>query len=70
MLSLSLNYDGKILASAGKDHSVKIWDTNTMKLIETLKHHKGPIYSVKFGLNSNNLASVSCDRTLVLWDAS
>jgi len=66
---MSLNYDGKILATAGKDHSIKLWDINSMKLIDTMKHHKSPVYGVKFGINSNNLASISCDRTLVLWDA-
>ena len=31
--------------------------------------HRAPVYAVKFGLNSNNLCSVSNDRTLKLWDA-
>lgn len=40
VLTISLNYDGRILASAGKDHSIKLWDTTSMKLIDTLMHHK------------------------------
>jgi ribosomal RNA-processing protein 9 len=32
--------------------------------------HRKPVYGIKFGLNSNNLASISCDKTLKLWDAS
>ncbi|CAD8128140.1 unnamed protein product [Paramecium sonneborni] len=70
VLTISLNFDGKILASAGKDHSIKLWDTTSNKLIETLKHHKAPIYGVKFGYNSNNLCSISCDRTFIQWDAA
>lgn len=69
VLTMSLNFDGKMLATAGKDHTVKLWDCHNNKLIETLKSHKSPIYGVKFGLNSNNLASICCDRTLKLWDA-
>lgn len=68
-MSASLNYDGKILATSGTDTTVKLWDTLSNTLITTLKSHRSPVYAVKFGLNSNNLCSVSNDRTLKLWDA-
>ncbi len=34
---MSLNFDSKFLVTAGKDRMIKIWDTNSNKLISTLK---------------------------------
>lgn len=68
ILTASINYDGKILATSGSDRTIKLWDIHNSQLITTLRGHRGVVHAIKFGLNSNNLASVACDRTLKLWD--
>ncbi len=35
-----------------------------------MKGHRNTVNGLKFGLNSNNLCSVSADRTMKQWDAA
>lgn len=60
----------QMLATSGEDAKIKLWDTRTGKLIETLSSHRGPVNGLKFGFNSNNLCSVSSDRTLKQWECA
>lgn len=70
ILSISLHSNENVLATAGDDCMVKLWDTRSLQLIDTLRGHKNTINGVKFGINSNNLCSVSSDLTLKQWDFS
>jgi ribosomal RNA-processing protein 9 len=53
VLAMALNYDGKMLVTAGKDRLIKLWDVHSERLIDTLKGHKDTIQAIKFGLNSS-----------------
>src|SRR5437763_1464588 len=64
--SLGLSPDGKLLATAGFDGSVKLWDLAGRKELRTLAGHSGPVYGVSF--SADGLASAGFDRTLRLWD--
>jgi WD40 repeat protein len=59
--------DGKLLATAGFDNDVKLWDFGTAKEARTLKGHTGPVYSVSFNNDGTVLASSSQDATIRLW---
>lgn len=59
-----------IIATAGEDTLIKIWDTRAKDCIGTLKGHRSAVYGIKFGINSNILCSVSKDLTLKEWDVS
>ena len=38
-----------VLATAGDDCQIKIWDARTCSLVDTLRGHKNTINGVKFG---------------------
>jgi WD40 repeat protein/energy-coupling factor transporter ATP-binding protein EcfA2 len=67
---VSFSPDGKMLASASSDKTVKLWDTSTGKQIKTLSGHTNPVNGVSFSPDGNMLASASRDNTVKLWDTS
>jgi WD40 repeat protein len=62
--------DGKRLASAGRDQTVKVWDVASGQETLTLKGHTDWVTSVAFSPDGMRLASASYDRTVKIWDAS
>jgi WD40 repeat protein len=62
--------DGKGLASASWDRTVKVWDEGSGQETLTLKGHKACVYSVAFSPDGQRLASASADRTVKVWDAT
>ena len=45
---MSLNFDGNLLVTGGKDRTIKLWDTKSEKLIHTFKGHRDTINGLKF----------------------
>lgn len=68
VLCLTLHSNGNVLATAGEDQMIKLWDLRANSLIDTLHGHKNSVNGVKFGINSNNICSVSSDLTVKQWD--
>lgn len=60
--------DGRWLASASFDKSVKLWDGKTGKFIKTLRGHVGSVYQVTFSPDSRLLLSASKDSTCKVWN--
>lgn len=58
--------DGKTLASANVDGTIKIWRRNGAN-ITTIKGHSGTVTSVNFSPDGQILASASVDKTIKLW---
>jgi WD40 repeat protein len=58
--------DGKILASAGMDSTVRLWRRDG-KEIRALKGHKNGVFGVAFSPDGKTLASASFDGTVKLW---
>ncbi|OXU24594.1 hypothetical protein TSAR_011045 [Trichomalopsis sarcophagae] len=56
--------DGRLIASASFDKSVKLWDSNTGKYITSLRGHVQAVYSVAWSADSRLLVSGSADSTL------
>src|SRR5216684_1975962 len=65
---VALSPDGKLLATAGFDNLIKLWEWPSGKEVRTLTGHTGPVYCVAFHPNGNILASGSLDKTIRLWD--
>jgi WD40 repeat protein len=62
--------DGKYLASAGGDRTVKLWDVATSQAIRTLEGHTDTVLRVAFSPDGKHLASASGDRTVKVWDTA
>jgi WD40 repeat protein len=68
--SVSLSPSGGLIATGSLDNTVRIWDTTTCTLIETLHGHTASVYSVAFMKDGNGLVSGSLDKTMRYWDVS
>ncbi|CAI8602015.1 unnamed protein product [Vicia faba] len=62
--------DGKLLASAGHDKKVVLWNMETLQTQSTPEEHTVIITDVRFRPNSTQLATSSFDTTVRLWDAA
>jgi hypothetical protein len=61
--------DGQRLASASRDRTVKLWDTETGQEVLTLRGHTQAVCRVAFSPDGQLLASASWDGTVKLWEA-
>lgn len=61
---VAFSCDGRLIASASFDKSVKVWDGRTGTYMTTLRGHVQAVYQVAFAPDSRLLVSGSKDSTL------
>ena len=67
-LSQDYSRDGKLLAVACEDSTIRIYDVETRKIISELRGHKDIVYSAKFFAGGDKILSCSRDSTLRIWN--
>ncbi len=68
--SVAVSPNGKLLASASDDLTVKVWDLTSGQERFTLKGHTNTVRSVAFSADGTRLATASEDSTLKVWDTT
>jgi WD40 repeat protein len=68
VFSVAFRPDGKRLASASFDKTVRIWDVATHQLGRTLTGHSDFVYAVAYGPDGKWLVSASKDRSVKMVD--
>lgn len=68
VLTVAFAPNGKLLASAARDHVIKLWDVESGKLQRTLEGHDADIYCATFSRDGKLLATGSADKTVRLWN--
>ena len=67
-LAFSPDEDGRWIATAGEDSTVKVWDSHTGSLVRNFLGHTGLVTSLAFSPNGWRLYSGSRDTTVKVWD--
>jgi WD40 repeat protein len=68
-MGIAISPDGKRLASASHDGTVRRWDVETGIATLLLKGHTGAIRAITFSRDGTRLASASADHTVRVWEA-
>lgn len=57
-----------VLATAGKDRTVALWDLASGKVVRTLERHKADVHALAYSPSGRLLVSGGGDRTVRVWD--
>jgi WD40 repeat protein len=68
--ALAASPDGKLLASAGDDGAIQLWDTTAGKATTKLTAHTDWVLALAFSGDGKFLASGGHDGTVRLWDVA
>lgn len=60
--------DGRMLASAGEDQTVRLWDSQTGRELETLRPHRSSVESLAFDHAGRRLVSTGKDGSIAVFD--
>ena len=66
--SVSFSGDGRFLASASLDHTVRVWNVAAASCVAVLTGHTDPVFSAVFHPDGKRLASAGREGTIWLWD--
>src|SRR5437867_3085777 len=62
--------DGKTLASAGADKTVKLWNVADGKELKTINAHAGTVFGLAFSRDGKQLATAGGDKLVKIWNVA
>ncbi len=68
--ALALSPDGRLLASAGDDHTGRIWSLASGATLRTFEEHERRITAIAFAPDNRTVATGAVDMTVRVWDVS
>jgi WD40 repeat protein len=65
---LAVSRDGRYVVSSSLDQTIRYWDLQTGKTIQTLKGHTGPVICVDISPDGKRAVSGGADQAVRIWD--
>jgi WD40 repeat protein len=68
--TLAFSADGSLIATGGRDGTIRVWSTDSGRRLHDCPGHRGAISSLSFSHENRLLISGSTDCSAIVWDLS